>query len=95
MEAKKQLVKDLVFIGVAWVLSVIFIANACGEFDFTMIFAGLPFIGIPFGWRWSGKVFTAVSLVGIVIKLCMAIMLGMVALPVTLIKDIAGIVQTA
>ena len=51
------------------------------------------FACLPFGWRWASKVFTAMSFWGIVIKAIFSILLGMIALPVVVIGDIAALVK--
>lgn len=94
--AKKALIKDIVIFAV----TVVGMAAFWGSFmnmlmgDATMgIFLSIFFTGIPFGWRWASKVITAVSLYGIVLKAMIALFLGWLAAPVTIIVDIVRFVR--
>lgn len=55
---------------------------------YNCFFIGLLVAGIPFGWRWASKLFSAISARGILIKLVFALLLGWVAIFVVIIGDI-------
>lgn len=91
-EAKFQLIKDLILAVVAWLL--------CGlVFAFLTPMGGIGFIisvlcaGVPFGWRWTSKIFSAFSFYTIVIKFVLSILLGWLAIFVVIIKDIINFVN--
>ena len=52
----------------------------------------MMFAGVPFGWRWSSKIITATSIKGVGIKLLISVVLGFVAIFVTLIADAVRLV---
>ncbi len=92
-EMKKQLIKDIVIAVIAWIVaSIVFIALANTGVGMG-IFAGFFCAGVPFGWRWMSKVFTAISLYTIAIKAVLSIFLGWIALPIIIIKDIVAFVK--
>lgn len=47
--------------------------------------------GIPFGWRWLSKIFISLSLAMVFIKAILSLVLGFIALPITIVKDIIAV----
>ncbi len=91
-EAKGRLIKDIILAVVAWlVFGVLFYCTGTlGGFSFVIsIFCA----GVPFGWRWMSKIFTALSFSTIVIKFVLSILLGWIAIFVVIIKDIIDLVN--
>ncbi len=91
-QAISTLIKDVLIAVVAFALISILLSILKVDFFYggtlNRIALGLVLAGIPFGWRWGSKLFTAVSLVGIVIKLIFAVALGWLAIFVVIIGDI-------
>lgn len=97
-EAKSILIKDLITAGVAaLIIGIIFGAFAIpatieSADVFSCIFLGgfigLYCAGIPFGWRWASKGFIAIGWFMILVKIGIALGLGFIAFPVTIITDI-------
>lgn len=92
-EMKKQLIKDIAIAIIAWVVVAIIFITLSGQSIALGILGGFMCAGIPFGWRWSSKIFSAISLYTIAIKAILSIFLGWIALPVIIIKDIIAIAQ--
>lgn len=46
---------------------------------------------LPFGWRWSSRIITAVSFYGIGIKAVLSFVLGIFAAPICLLVDLIHI----
>ncbi len=92
-EMKTQLIKDIVIAIVAWAIVTILFVSLNDTSVPLAILGGFMCAGIPFGWRWSSNIFTAISLYTIAIKLILSLFLGWIALPVTIIKDIIAIAQ--
>ena len=91
MEAKNQLIKHLVFAVIAWsVASVLFISMA-GAGVALGILTGFLCAGVPFAWKWLSNIFVAVSITSIAIKALLSVILGWVAFPVTIIKDVVAV----
>lgn len=92
-EAKKQLIKHIVFAVIAWIVaSVLFIGLA--EAGTVMgIVMGFMCAGVPFAWKWLSAVFTALSIYTIAIKALLSVFLGWIALPVIIIKDVLALVR--
>ena len=92
-QAILTLIKDIViavvaFFLITWVLSAGDV-NIFGNYTgMNAAFIGLAVAGIPFGFRWAGKLFTAVSGKGFLIKLVIAVALGWIAVFVVIIGDI-------
>lgn len=74
------LIKDVILAAVAWGISAMMIQSmfAMPMSDAAMM--ATMCAGIPFGWRWSSKIITAVSFYGIGIKLLISLLLGMFAI---------------
>lgn len=94
---KKQaiitLIKDIIIAVVAYFVITIFLSdggiNIFGSYTgANAAFIGLAIAGIPFGFRWAGKMFTAVSIKGFLLKLLVAVLLGWLAIFVVIISDI-------
>ena len=86
MLEKSQVIKDFVLFAVFGLVGAMCAPTGGFALLFVMCFIVLGFI--PFGWRWASNIITAVSLYGIVLKLMICLVLGLVAGPVTLGKDI-------
>ena len=86
------LVKDLIIAAVAYFLITTFLSldGISPFYGSTMnrIFIGMALAGIPFGGRWASRVFSAVSVGGVLIKLLFAVFLGWLAIFVVIIGDI-------
>ena len=84
MNAKATLIKDLIILAIA------------GAIGLALHGASVPFgifvTGLPFGWKWASSIITAVSLKGIFLKGLFALFLGMIAVPVVLVKDVIAVV---
>ena len=94
-QAVTRLVKDII-LAVAATIIIAFIFTAMGACDFAMgLLAGFMLSGIPFGWRWLSKIFTALGLLAIIAKFFGAMLLGWLALPIVLIKDIIQVISSA
>ena len=94
-QAIKQLVKDII-IAVAATLIIAFLFVDMGACDFAMgLLVGFLLSGIPFGWRWLSNVFVAIGFLTILAKLFGSILLGWIALPIVLIKDIVQVVSSS
>lgn len=91
-EAKKTLIKDIIFVVVTWIIGTVFFANQLDASLAVSAIPGLFISGIPFGWRWLSKIFISLSLPMVFIKAILSLVLGFIALPVTIIKDIIDIV---
>lgn len=89
-EAIKSLVKYLLLAIVVAIICM-FASGQVGIMEFFAFF--LVAGGIPAGWKWASTIITATSIVGIFIKLVIAIVLGWFALPYIVIKDIYYIVK--
>ena len=88
--ANKILVKDILAAAIAWGIFALIFKYACSD-TMSPTDAGLMatfFAGIPFGWRWSSKLITAVSFKGIFIKLAISFFLGFIAIAVVIGSDI-------
>ena len=92
-EMKHQLTKDIVVAVVAVVVMSILFGTAAGNGVFGSLVLGFCCAGIPFGWRWISNIITAMSLTGLALKFVFSIMLGWIALPVVIIKDIVNYVN--
>lgn len=92
-EMKKQLIKDIVIAIIAWVVVAILFIALNGQSIALSLLMGFMCAGIPFGWRWSSKIFSAISLYTIALKVILSIFLGWIALPVIIIKDIIAIAK--
>ncbi len=89
-EAIFNLVKHIIIAVVAWVIGAIVFATL-GDLGFFGIFVGFFMAGVPFGWMWLSKIFSAWSLPAIAVKLLSAIFLGWIAIFVVFIMDIIHI----
>lgn len=86
-EARGTLIKDIILATATWIVFGLI-------FTFAMDMGGVGFIisifmaGVPFGWRWMSKVFTAISLPTIAVKFFLSVILGWLAIFVVIIGDI-------
>ena len=92
-QTTKTLIKDVIFMSIPWTIGIIWAVSMTGGFDFAFLIAGAVFAGIPFGWRWLSNIITAIGLWGILIKGFGAMVLGWIALPVVMTKDIVAFVR--
>ena len=90
MSEMGQVIKDFVLFGVSGFLFAMAMPTGGYAMLFALVFISFGFV--PFGWKWASNIVTAVSLYGIVIKLMLSVILGFVAGPVTLGKDIISMV---
>lgn len=93
-EARKILIKDLIIVLIAITIGFVFSVSQGGLESWPGgILIGFVFAGIPFGWRWLNNIFVAMSLFMILVKFFGALVLGWIALPIVLIKDIVVYVR--
>lgn len=92
-EMRGRLIKDIVIAVIAWIVAAIVFIALADTGVVLGILTGFMCAGIPFGWRWTSKIFTAISLYTIAIKALLSIFLGWIALPVIIIKDIIALVK--
>ena len=74
------LIKDIILALVAWGISAMLLQSGLGMPGGDAAMLATMCAGIPFGWRWSSKIISAVSLKGIGIKLFISLLLGMFAI---------------
>lgn len=91
-EGISNLIKDVLLAVIAWgicacLLNALWTGTVYAN---DAMMGAVLFAGIPFGWRWSSKIITAVSLKGVLIKLMISLLLGWFAIFVVLIFDIIG-----
>ena len=86
------LVKDIVIAVAAYLIITFFLkesgANVFYGSPMNRMFIGLALAGIPFGYRWASKMFTAISFKGFLIKLLIGVLLGWLAIFVVIIGDV-------
>ena len=92
-QAKSILIKDIVIAVIAIGGFAIFAIVSEDMPVSAGIFLGLFVGGLPFGWRWASKIFKAFSLMAVIAKALISLVLGWIALPVTIIKDIIAFVN--
>ena len=82
------LIKDVILALVAWGISAMLLQSGLGMPGGDAAMLATMCAGIPFGWRWSSKIISAVSLKGIGIKLFISLLLGMFAIFLVLGWDV-------
>lgn len=82
------LIKDVILALVAWGISAMLLQSGFGIPGGDAAMLATVCAGIPFGWRWSSKIISAVSFKGIGIKLVISLILGMFAIFVVLGWDV-------
>lgn len=87
-EAIGALIKDLVIILILGGIMAYVLMGDASMGAGAKIFTWLFITGIPFGWRWASKIFTAITLKGIAIKVVFSAFLGCIAIFVVLIGDV-------
>lgn len=92
-EAKSTLIKDIAILLVGFIIGGIiglvgFKPENFGDGILFFCLFGMVVGGVPLGWKWASKVITAVGLLSIVFKFFLSWVLGWIAAPVTVIKDI-------
>ena len=91
-EAREKFIKDLITLVIGIVVGGIIGINAIpGDKAVAFIMFGLFLGGIPLGWKFASHIITAVSLIGIIGKLFISLVLGWIAAPITVIKDIVSL----
>ena len=83
--AVATLIKDIIFAAIAWGIFHLLLGELWGA-DLQPL--ALFFAGLPFGWRWSSKIITAVSLKGIGLKFSLSVLIGFFAIFIVLICDV-------
>ena len=99
-EANKKLVKDVTIFVIAMLIGAVGFYFGVGKdigvagLDYlALLLPGAILAGIPFGWRWLSKIFTACSFFAVIVKATLALILGWVAIPVVFISDIVNCVR--
>ena len=87
-EMKKILIKDIIIAVVAYIIGAIVFTYAADGFIVAGLVCGFVAAGIPFGWKWLNNIFISFSLYTVAIKAILSLFVGIVALPVIIIKDI-------
>ena len=92
---RKQLIKDIVIGLITWIAFAIFVGLAMGDASGFLagLLVGWVVAGLPFGWRWISNVVVSVSFQMLAVKFILSIVVGWVALPVTIIKDVVSYVN--
>lgn len=85
--AISRLIKDIIIAAIFVVPFSFILADYVGP-GINAVCLSFFFAGIPFGWRWSSKIITAVSLKGIGLKLLISFFLGWIAIWIVLISDV-------
>lgn len=88
---KGQLIKDVIIAAVAWLISALIFSALLGQSFLYVLPIGFLLAGIPFGWKFLSKIFVALSFQAILTKALLSILIGWVALPIVLIKDIISL----
>lgn len=83
-----SLIKNVLTAGIAWVIGIILINSFFGISGSDAQFMAFYVACIPFGWRWSSKIITALSFQGICLKLLISLILGMFAIFVVIGWDV-------
>lgn len=93
-----NLVKDILIFAVAFAILYAILTNeklmGIGISGETGKFLAYCIAGIPCGWRWASHLLTAVSGKGILLKLAISVILGWLAVPVMVIKDIINLIKS-
>lgn len=93
-EAKMTLIKDIALAVIAWIIAAFaFSAMMPNQGFLICLVPGFWCAGVPFGWRWLSNIITAIGIIGVLIKFFGALILGWLALPVTIVKDIIAYVN--
>lgn len=82
------LIKDIILALVAWGISAMLLQSGLGMPGGDAAMLATMCAGIPFGWRWSSKIITALSFQGICLKLLISLILGMFAIFVVIGWDV-------
>ena len=90
-EAKSQLIKHIVFAAIACAVAAFLFIGLAGIGVVLGIIMGIMCAGVPFAWKWLSNLFVAVSLASIAIKALLSVILGWIAFPVTIIKDVVAV----
>ena len=85
-----KLVKDLLLAAVFFGIGMAVTLEKAELTTGIQVFLGICVAGIPFGWRWASKVFTAFTVHGVLLKALISLFLGWLALPIALVGDIIG-----
>ena len=82
------LIKDIILALVAWGISAMLLQSGLGMPGGDAAMLATMCAGIPFGWRIASSFITAVSMRGVVMKLGIALLVGMFAIFIVLGWDV-------
>ena len=85
--------KDLVVAGIGFGMMMLLLSAGSGVNGSGDLFGCLMGSGILFGWKYVSKVFPVFSWWALLIKALAAVVVGIFAMPITLIADIIGVVR--
>lgn len=89
-KALQDLIKIAILTGTIILITIIILIHQGNNIKTSIVFGiiiGCYFSGVTSGWIWANNIITAVSLFGIVLKLQLSLILGLIALPVRIIKN--------
>lgn len=85
-------IKKLIFQAIAIAIGIAF-AVSQQDFSSMTIFAGLCFAGVPSGWQIMTNIFGyGLNLYTLALKFILSLLIGMIAFPVMLIRNIVGLI---
>ena len=90
-EAKSQLIKHIVFAVIACAVAAFLFIGLAGTGVIMGIIMGILCAGVPFAWKWLSNIFVAFSITSIAIKAMLSVVLGWIAFPITIIKDVVAV----
>lgn len=93
MNATRKLMKDLVLAGIGFGMMMLLLSAGSGVNGSGDLFGCLMGSGILFGWKYVSKVFPVFSWWALLIKALAAVVVGIFAMPITLIADTIGVVR--
>ena len=93
MNATRKFMKDLVLAGIGFGIMVLFLSAGSGVNGSADLFGCLMCSGVLFGWKYVNKVFIAWSWWALLIKALAAVVVGIFAMPATLIADIVNVIR--
>ena len=93
MNATRKFMKDLVLAGIGFGVMVLLLSVGSGVNGSGDLFGCLMGSGVVFGWKYASKVFVAFSWWALLIKFLIAVVIGIFAMPTTLIADFINIIR--
>ena len=93
MNATRKFLKDLVLAGIGFGIMILLLSAGSGVNGSGDLFGCLMGSGVVFGWKYASKVLIAFSWWALLIKFLIAIVIGIFAMPITLIADIINIIR--